>query len=98
MEDANVQQVCLKFSFLFSTETGWMILKVFIERLSSFSICNKNLCRTSHFLRHDLNLDILKLLTAELILSVSQEYFIIGSWFIFFSKYQVESGLLPFRD
>lgn len=41
---------------------------------------------------------MLKLLTSRLILSVSHESIIIGSLFIFFSKYQVESEVLPFRD
>jgi len=45
-----------------------------------------------------MSLDMLIFPTTNLILSVSQEYFIIGSWFILFSKYQVESELFPFRD
>lgn len=83
---------------LFSTETGWTTLIVFFSLNVFLHLVNAaKFCHTS-FSVDMLELDMLKLLTAKLILSVSQEYFIIVSWFIIFSKYQVESGLLPFRD
>lgn len=96
MQCTDVWQDCLNLSVQHRNKLdnfdSIFSLNVFLHLVNAAKFCHTS------FSLDMFELDMLKLLTAKLILSVNQEYFIIVSWFVIFSKYQVESGLLPCRD